>query len=475
MRKPHETVQQRPQSLNQSMQPYSAKPRSPPAEFTQSQPEEDDLNALDVPDIPSSSKFLGDEMIFAGHASFCLVKRPLPSNFIVADAIAPFESSRREDRGRCESKYWPKGSLEKLYQHVKDSNDWVDVSNDPIFLTIPEESEVVPLQDLTSLYNQTHSEDGNVDASEDSHEDGREEMEAQIQAEGEDSRNLQDGKRTGDFMDSLEHALSEGRHKQPEQNGNATNISQEPVESHANTEELLASLGVTGTPKPVRAPARPYPPPSSEQQGQVPSDNTNRQASRSPSRYEWSIVSIRLINPALTDGNCRQLAQDRHLESGCGIKSEYHDHEESDTWKHTQLYNDRYTPHESKLTSRNMHGPSERSYPREFEQPPSVSVVHKHSFSESVGIRPLSAEQNLGNHPLFADPVPTNGTSYNRHSIVEQYHSPIKIHSERLNGRKREYDHRDSSDEGEAPGRRQIDDFTPKLKRRQPKVAEAYR
>lgn len=474
MRTSHETVQQGPPSLNQSMQPYSSKPRSPPAELTQSQPEEDDLNALDIPDIPPSSKFLGDEMIFAGHASFCLVKRPLPSNFIVADAIAPFESSRAEDRGRCESKYWPKGGLEKLYQHVKDSSDWVDVSNDPIFLTIPEESEVVPLEDLTSLYNQTHSDDGNVDGNEDGNEDGREEMEAQIQEEGEASRSLQDGERKGDFMDSLEHALGEGRRKQPEQNGNATNTSQEPVESHTNTEELLASLGVTGTPKPVRAPARPYPPPSLEQQGQVPSDNTNRQTSRSPSRYEWSIVSIRLINPTLTDDNCRQLAQDRHFKSSSGIKSEHHDYEEGDTWKHTHLYNDRYTPHESKFTSRNMHGSSERSYPREFEQP-LVSVVHKHSFSEGVGIRPLSAEQNLGNHPLFADPVSTNGTSYNRQSMVEQYNSPVKTYSERLNGRKREYDHRDSSDEGEAPGRRQIDDFTPKLKRRQPKVAEAYR
>ena len=42
--------------------------------------------------------------------------------------------------------------------------------------------------------------------------------------------------------------------------------------------------------------------------------------------------------------------------------------------------------------------------------------------------------------------------------------------------RKREYDHRDSSeDERENERRRQADDYTPKLKRRQPKVAEAYR
>lgn len=168
--------------------------------------------------------------------------------------------------------------------------------------------------------------------------------------------------------------------------------------------------------------------------------------------------------------------QDRHPKPSSGIKSEYHDYEEGDTWKHSHFYNDRYSPHESKLTSRTMHGSSERSYPREFGQPPPpVPVVQKHSFSEGVGIRPLSAEQNLGNHPLFADPVSTNGSGYNRQSMDEHYSSPAKAYPERLNGRKREYDHRDSSDEGEASGRRQVDDFTPKLKRRQPKVAEAYR
>ena len=464
MRKSREAIHQGPQSLNQQMQSYSAKPRSPPAEFTQNQPEEDDLNALDITDIPLSSKSLQDEMILAGHASFCLVKRPLPSNFIVADAIAPFESSKGEDRGRCESKYWPKGDLGNLYQHVKDSNDWVDVSDDPIFLMIPEESEIIPVEDLTSIYNQTRSDDGN---------EGTEEH---VQEVDEDTRSLQNEEDTGDFMDSLEHALSEGRRKQPDQNGSIINISKESAESHTNTEELLASLGVTGTPKPVRAPARPYPPPSSEQQGQVPSDHIRRPTSRSPSRYGLSIVFIRLINPAVSDCNHRQFAQDRHPKSNSRIKSEYHDYEEGDTWKHTNLYNDRYTAHENKVISRTVHGPSERSYPQKFEQgPPPVSVVQKHSFSEGIGIRPLSAEQNLGNHPLFADPPSTNGTSYSRQSIVEHYSSPTKAHSERLNGRKREYDHRDSSDEGESSGRRQVDDFTPKLKRRQPKVAEAYR
>ena len=464
MRKSREAMHQGAQSLNQPMQSHSARPKSPPADFAQSQPEEDNLNALDIPDIPPSSTFLLDEVILAGHASFCLVKRPLPSNFIVADAIAPFESSREEDQGRCESKYWPKGDLGKLYQHVKDSNDWIDVSNDPIFLTIPEESEIIPVEDLTSLYNQTHSDDGN------------EESEEQNQEIVGESKSLQDGGDTGDFMDSLEHALSEGRRKQPEQKCITNNIPKESVESHSSTEELLASLGVTGTPKPVRAPARPYPPPPSEQQDQASSDHIHRASSRSPSRYGLSAILIQFIASAFSNYNHRQFAQDRYPRSSSGIKSEYRDDDQDDTWKHNGLSNNSYAAHDNTLTSRTTHGSSERSYSQNFEHPPRPApLAQKHPFPDSVSIRPLSAEQNLGNHPLFADPISANGTTYNKQSIVEHYSSPIKAHSERLNGRKREYDHRDSSDEGEAPGRRQVDDFTPKLKRRQPKVAEAYR
>lgn len=143
--------------------------------------------------------------------------------------------------------------------------------------------------------------------------------------------------------------------------------------------------------------------------------------------------------------------------------------------KHTNLYNSRYTAHENTLTSRTVNGAAERPYSPQFEQPPPPPPVQKPSFSEGVGIRPMSAGQNLGNHPLFAEPQLENGTSYVRQSIDGLSSSPTKMRSERSNGRKREYDHRDSSDESETLGRRQADDVTPKLKRRQPKVAEAYR
>lgn len=287
-----EGIQQGPQRPNQPSQVYPEKQKSHPLDATNNQPEEDDLNALDIPDLPPSSTLLTDEIIFAGRASFRLVKRPLPANFIVADAIAPFEVSRVEDQGRCESKYWGNGALSKLSQHVRNSNDWEDLLNDPIFLDIPVDSEIIPLEDLTSLYNPRHCDDG------------IEESEEQFEEVVTESKSPQNGEDIGDVMDSLEHALSEGRRKQPDSTYNTTNILKEPVQPSKNTEDVLAALGVTGAPKPVRAPARPYPPPSQEQQGRLPSDRRARSSSRSPSRYESRAVS----NPAHNSGRFSQMS-----------------------------------------------------------------------------------------------------------------------------------------------------------------------
>lgn len=97
------------------------------------------------------------------------------------------------------------------------------------------------------------------------------------------------------------------------------------------------------------------------------------------------------------------------------------------------------------------------TYDGNYESPPSSGSSHGHANGHTV----QRTETENG---------------YRRYSADGQSVSPIKLRSERVNVRKREYDHRDSSeDERENERRRQEDDYTPKLKRRQPKVAEAYR
>ena len=67
---------------------------------------------------------------------------------------------------------------------------------------------------------------------------------------------------------------------------------------------------------------------------------------------------------------------------------------------------------------------------------------------------------------------PTNG--YEQKQKSHQAGSPVRLNHERSYERKRERKD-DSDDEPQNERRRQHDDVTPKLKRRQPKVAEAYR
>ena len=250
------------QTLNVSA---SQKPDTADTEFG-----EDDLNMLDIPDLPPSSRHLTDQKIRAGGTSIRLIGRPLPANFIVADAISPIDPPRPENDGLCDSKYQRRGFLKNLLQHVKDSDDWDELSKDPIFLTISDESQAISIQHLKSIYNPRLVDDNSQEA------------ESQVDEAMEETRSPRNGSDTWDVMDSLEHALNAGRRKG---NGSTHSTSSTQSKPRKDTEEVLAALGVTGAPKPVRAPARPYPPPSEDQHGQTSPDHLSRSRSRSASRH----------------------------------------------------------------------------------------------------------------------------------------------------------------------------------------------
>lgn len=253
---------QRSQTLNVSVPP---EPDTANDEF-----EENNLNMLDIPDLPSSSHHLTDQKILAGGTSIRLIGRPLPANFIVADAISPIDPPRPENDGHCVSKYQCRGSLKNLLQHVKNTDDWDELSKDPIFLTISDESQAISIQHLKSIYNPQLVDENSQEA------------ESQVDEAMEETKSTRNGSDAWDVMDSLEHALNAGRHKG---NGSTRSSSSTQSKPHKDTEEVLAALGVTGAPKPVRAPARPYPPPSEDQQGHPSRDKLSRSRSRSASRH----------------------------------------------------------------------------------------------------------------------------------------------------------------------------------------------
>lgn len=93
---------------------------------------------------------------------------------------------------------------------------------------------------------------------------------------------------------------------------------------------------------------------------------------------------------------------------------------------------------------------------------------------DGLNVSPPSSDSSRDQKPV----VHGRHSSHNghgRHGSNGHATSPPISRTERSNPRKREFDHRESSEEPEKERRRQADDVTPKLKRRQPKVAEAYR
>lgn len=117
-----------------------------------------------------------------------------------------------------------------------------------------------------------------------------------------------------------------------------------------------------------------------------------------------------------------------------------------------------------------------REFPRRFHPPPPPPLPkRKSSTLDGAQDSPISPEfGHVHNSHAAYNPDHING--YNGFPADGKLYSPVKIRSERVVVRKREYDARDSSDDERGKERkRQVDDVTPKLKRRQPKVAAAYR
>lgn len=253
-------------SISETPKPHT--PRSGEAET-----DEDNLSMLNIPDMPLSSARLTEQAVLAGTSLIRLVETPLPADFEVADATSPLESAKAENGGRCQSKYWGPGSLNDISQHIRETNEWNAISRDPIFLTFKDDSHVIPLEDLLSLYNP-----GRINEA----IHGLEDQDDGAVQEPNSPKNDSD---TWDIMDSLEQSLSAGRLKKPDSTSSNDITLEDQSQPPRDTEKLLAALGVTGASKPIGATARPYPLPPLEQNQHSSLDDNSRSRSRSLSRH----------------------------------------------------------------------------------------------------------------------------------------------------------------------------------------------
>ncbi|KAL8657343.1 MAG: hypothetical protein Q9226_002017 [Calogaya cf. arnoldii] len=385
---------------------------------------DDDLSKLDVPDIPVVTQ-----------GSFAsLVDRPLPANFVVADALEPFDPPPPENNGRCQSKYTVIDKLSTFTSCIRDTKYWDDIRSDPIFISCSKSSKLIPIERTLSMYRTRREDEGYEPADLEDGEWTRDPT-TTIRQEGE-----------RDLMDRLEDSLLRPCvAKSVEVHG--TNSHEQKPRDDALTfprpdrpvQVRSAAQGPLGEHHWKRKIIRPIPPPPVREDSPLGSpERSPPMRSRTPSMYELNEI----------------YQQEQAAKNGSA----------SITGDMAQAF--------TANGNRQNHVPYDASDP--FEPPPPPAHLRKLSSYDGAADGLISAGipngQVNGNGHSFSHGSNGNGRSLSN----GQSGSPSRRRSDAVNGFKREPEEA-LSDEDNTPKRRQVDDTKSKLKKRAPKVAAAYR
>ena len=264
--------------------------------------EEDDLDSLDVPDLPQTTLDFAN----ASQQPVNLIGHPLPGNFIVADALAPFPKPGPHDEGYCRSKYQYDASLEGCLENIKYSKYWEkEHADDVAFSGPPANGKVIPVDEILLTIRQRHthpelsdeskrdsrSQSRTVSMSQDSLEvkitlDRMErelaETKAKLQAKLDKGRAAISMHISPLQPVKLEYPPLQGHEIKDEyQTPPQSATLEKPIKSEHDAEDVLALLGVTGAPKPVTATTWP-----DQYTGHDSSGGTHMSRSRSSSRAD---------------------------------------------------------------------------------------------------------------------------------------------------------------------------------------------
>ena len=209
-----------------------------------------------------------------------LVGRPLPTNFVVADALAPFDAPALGDNGRCKSKYFEKSNSSEEIPNIRDTDDWEKYQKDPIFNDIVSGGNVILLSVLDMIFRPACVQE----ASEESEAVRPEATDRSPSEPGRKDHSSEEGSCGLSVNGKRGSAASDSEHDVVAEKKSLPSTPHDPASGNA-TEDIPTSLGDIGTPKPVKVVQRPYPPPT-------PKDRTgdnghlSRSRSASPRRYE---------------------------------------------------------------------------------------------------------------------------------------------------------------------------------------------
>lgn len=272
---PHKRIQSLVNNESQSTSPHLHKARVLVHDF-----EGDDLDSLDIPDLPSTTLPFTN----ASRESINLISHPLPGNYIVADALAPFPSPAPQDEGCCRSKYQYDASLDACLEHFKDSKYWdKEHADDVVFSDLPAaDGKVVPLDKVLSTIRQRRAHPESSDDNRNSRSQSRtvsmnqDSLEVKLSLDrmerelAETKAKLQaklgsKGTTASPVQASPPHTyppqsvkveppyLHNYEIKDEYQTPPQSTTSEKQIKSEQDTEDILAALGVTGAPKPVTA------------------------------------------------------------------------------------------------------------------------------------------------------------------------------------------------------------------------------
>ena len=187
----------------------------------------------------------------------------LPADYEVFESVGgELPPPAVEADGCIQSVFVTRDSINKMLERFTDCGAWEFSEEDPIFLTFSHNNEIIPFEEWSESRARRQSEEVESNAGQ---EDDDLSLEHQI-------KNDELSKRRPDSSDYEKNQNSPISHEASSVYYKSSIVPHRPTMDLSgaarDTEEILAALGVTGAPKPVRAPARPYPPPESSRKVQ---------------------------------------------------------------------------------------------------------------------------------------------------------------------------------------------------------------
>ncbi|KAI9753921.1 MAG: Cleavage polyadenylation factor subunit clp1 [Chaenotheca gracillima] len=364
------------------------------------------------------------------------VGKPLSADYSDTESVllVPFSGDEQAPL----SKYINVNNAEESCQSIRNTAHWVELREDPAFLELSQKYDLIPIADLLS--RRGWCEDSSS-ADQEEHSNSSESV-----MDDEDPE-LRENTKGWNVMDNLEPALD---HNGSSIQHSAVSHSPESIDmeemeqlhdAEENTEQKLARLGVTGAPKPVVSTAL-----------------VTRTGSQKRKR---SNSSERSPGPSNGDSASDHRRPNGRPSSKDDYPSRRQNHEGHDK--------DFATPSGSKYVDnrpRNAHmgqeGPPRRSSYRLTSQP------HRATYNAAEPPPPPPPEEYRYDRSQGSQ-EPLQNSKRNGPTPTER---PRESNTEARNGR--EHNDPERSEERKKEPLRQVDDVTPRIKKRQPLVAEAY-